>query len=368
MFGLSTQLLRFLSPANRAKPILEMPRTIAVRDTLNPAPESDPSAARMLAGLSWTPETFEARVDFEGGAVPKPGEADATLRFPSPFPRGEGVVDEVALDCWAARDVSTGAAPVDAPAVLLLDILQGGNVVANVFARALSARGTHCFVMHMPFTGKRRRDGQNDYDWREFLPSLHQAVTDARRARDVIAALPFVRGPVGIQGSSLGGFVATVAAAIDNAFDPVIVAVAGADVYRVLTQGRIDAARVYRRLKHAGHDDYTLRRSLWKTEPLRIAHRLDPRRTFLISARRDNVVPRYNTELLASAASIHPEHHLRVPGGHYTCVLSAPSILTFVQEALRSAQIRHGRPAVAAPASRPVSLPEWALDLEASPA
>jgi hypothetical protein len=349
--------------------IAPTPSSFTVSDHLGDFSDPHPSAARMLAGIAWQPQTFT--VDLSHDAPPSlltRHDPDATLRFPSPAPRNESDapdVDRVALDLYAARDRRTGQV-TPAPAMLVLDILQGNNVVANFIARSLARRGIHAAVMHMPFTGKRRRPGQTDYDWREFLPSLHQAVTDARRARDVLAALPFVTGPVGIQGTSLGGFVSTIAAALDDAFDPVVITLAGADVYRVLRHGKIDAAKVHRRLCDAGHDDLTLRRSLWKTEPLRIAHRLSPHKTHLLTANRDQVVPAYHSDLLAQAAGIPANHHKHFPGCHYTVALCAPLILRAIERPVWNAQ--RGRTSVPLPTREPTisPIPDWASDLEPS--
>jgi hypothetical protein len=156
---------------------------------------------------------------------------------------------------------------------------------------------------------------------------LKQGVADARRSRDVIAALPGV-SRVGVQGTSLGGFVAAVAASIDRAFDPVILALIGGDVCGILTTGRMDAARVHQRLRRAGYDDERLRQELWDAEPLRLAHRLDPARTWLFSARWDQVVAPAFSARLADAARL-PSRHRRTLGGcHYTCAAGAISIVS----------------------------------------
>jgi hypothetical protein len=191
----------------------------------------------------------------------------------------------------------------------------------------MAKAGVHAFVLHMPQNG-RRRSVSEPHDWSAFLPSLRQGAADARRARDVIAALPTVTGPIGLQGTSLGGFVATVTASIDNAFDRVLLALTGGDVYGILTTGRMDAARVRKHLHDAGFDDARLRSWLWGMEPLRVAHRLDPRRTWLFSARFDQVVAAAHSRRLAAEIGLDWQHHRHFGGCHYTCVLSAPRFLS----------------------------------------
>lgn len=272
----------------------------------------------MLRDLTWNAGGFDVSTRTTGT------NADATISFASPRPIGHKLSDTVHLDWHAARDKAGRL--IDAPAVLVLDILQGGNLVSNFIGRHFSRRGYHGFTMHMPFTGN-RRDAKEKYDWRYFIPSLRQSIADARRARDVIAALPRVTGGVSVQGTSLGGFVATVTAALDNAFTSNIITLAGGDVYRILSEGRADAALVRQRLRGVGFNDRKLRDELWRSEPLRVAHRLNADRTWLFTARQDQVVfPRFSRKL-ADRAHLARPHHRLFAGCHYTCLINAPWLL-----------------------------------------
>jgi hypothetical protein len=229
------------------------------------------------------------------------------------------------MDWHIARDQQRRF--INAPAVLILDILQGGNLVSGYIAKTLVRNGIHGFVMHMPQNGQRRGAGES-HDWSAFIPSLRQAAGDARRARDVIAAMPLVNGPISLQGTSLGGFVATLAAAIDPAFHTVCLALTGGDVFGVLRHGKMDAARVRRQLLNAGYDDERLRDCLWQIEPLRVASRLNPKRTWLFSARFDQVIPRGHEKQLAAAIGLDWQHHRQLAGCHYTCALGARRFLS----------------------------------------
>jgi hypothetical protein len=312
-----------------AEPLpLEHGQTSTIADTINPAAHANMVGQDVINRVLWQAGIFDALFRHD------PVEGDASITFPSPLPQGNAIWDTVAMDWHIARDCHGRFAP--GPAVLVIDILHGGNRVSGFIAKKLAKNQIHGFVLHMPQTGPRCIP-EEVHDWARFLPTLRQSVGDARRARDVIASLPLVRGPIGIQGTSLGGFVATLAAAIDNAFDPVLLALTGGDVYGVLTDGKRDAARVRDELRAVGFDDNTLRDWLWQIEPLRVAHRLSPERTWLFSARFDQVVPRTNGRKLAAAIGLNFQHRRELAGCHYTCVIGAGR---FLSELVRAIQFR----------------------------
>ena len=284
-------------------------RSFSVADTVS-LDQTHP----VIAHLAWQPGKFNVDLTHHDE------QGIARLRFPSPLPQGNKTWDTVLLDWHAA--IGHDQQPRRARAVLVLDILHGGNFVAGYIARAFARNSIHAFVLHMPHAGWRRNSGEMR-DWSQFLPSMRQATADARRARDVIAALPSVTGPVGLQGTSLGGFIATSAGSIDNAFDPVLLALTGGDIFGILTTGKVDAAHIRQRLLQVGYDDQKLHDALWPVEPLRIADRLNPDRTWLHSAKLDQVVPARFSQKLAATIGLAPSHHRQLSGCHYTCVINA---------------------------------------------
>jgi hypothetical protein len=333
-------------PHNQALPAQDG-QTLRITDTIPAAV----SQSEVLRSLLWPAATFQASFS----ALSATG--DIAIHFPSPLPLGNPAWDRVVMDWHIARD--RAGRFVRGPAVLVLDILQGGNLVAGYIAKTLAKSGIHGLVLHTSQNGSRSEPG-TPFNWTHFLPGLRQAVADARRCRDVIARLPLVEGLVGIQGTSLGGFVATLAGAIDDSFDRVFLALTGGDTYGVLKHGRADAARVHRHLLDAGLDDPTLRDSLWQIEPLRVAHRLDPSRTWLFSARFDQVIPAGNSGRLAAAIGLDRRHHRQLFGCHYTCALDARRFLrqlvgAFRQPAGAASQVR--RPAQSAFERAPVPAP-----------
>jgi hypothetical protein len=75
---------------------------------------------------------------------------------------------------------------------------------------------------------------------------------------------------------------------------------------------------------------------LWAIEPTRIAHRLDPRRTWIYSGTLDRVVPLQNAETLAKAAGLDEAHHVKVNADHYTAIVYFPRIVREIAEHLKA--------------------------------
>ena len=293
------------------------------RDSLDLEPADKREVREFLQPFVWEPARFEVRVERGGG------EADARVRFPSPQPSGDARNDEVVLEWYEARRrgrILRGP-NVTAPAVLVMHILDGRFRVARSVARFLSRQGVHAFVLHQPYYGERgTRQQRRQLDL--VVPRFRQAVADARRARDAVAVLPGVDvGHIAIQGTSLGGFVTAVTAGLDTCFDQVFIALAGADLHSMLMTGGQDSAVIRRRLHAAGYDDQRIGELVRTIDPIHVAHRLDPERTWLYTAMFDSVVPAENGALLGKAAGLDGDHHTWLPGGHYSSALFIPRIL-----------------------------------------
>ena len=291
-------------------------------DSLNVGDEPDADARAMLDELTWEPGTFKVAVR------PAKRDRDALVRFASPYPSGNKIIDRVIMEWYVARDAKGRF--IRAPAVVVLHILDGRMVVARAIARGLSRNGVHAFVMHMPGYGL-RRPPRYRHDANSFLTRTRQAATDARRARDAIAALPgVIPDRIGLQGTSLGGFVASVAGAIDGCFQPVFIALAGADLDKILERGDNEAKAILAYLRAAGFSDEQITAMMHAIEPSRIAHRLPAEHTWLFSAQMDQVVPPPNARALARAADLDESHHLWMSGDHYTCAIHLPRILQYM--------------------------------------
>ena len=289
----------------------------------------------MLEDLHWSPAKFDAVCRPDAA-----GRADAIVEFPSPF-AGCGIGSDIATMSWyAARDRSGSL--TTGPAMVVLDIIHAGNLVAGYVARQFAKNGIHGFVVDLPHSRSRR--GDREKDCATLFRGTRQAIADARRARDVVAALPHVDGRIGIQGTSFGGFVATMASALDGAFDLSCLALCGGDMEKIINDGRGEASKLRQKLHVAGlRDPAAIHDLLWQIEPMRLAHRLDPQRTWLWSARRDQVVPATCSRALASAIGLSARHHQQLSGCHYTCALAAPWWVSLVTDTVKQAWGMHNR-------------------------
>jgi hypothetical protein len=90
-----------------------------------------------------------------------------------------------------------------------------------------------------------------------------------------------------------------------------------------------------RRLTEGGVTEEQIREFAKTIEPLRLAHRVDPARTWLFSGKFDDVVPPQCTEAFVKAAKLGLSNHYILPVGHYSAVLMMPAILPRITEIVR---------------------------------
>jgi dienelactone hydrolase len=305
-----------------------VPRTYPARDSVAVPQDSQPDSQSLLDSLAWKAGEFEVTCQPQESSL-----TPALVRFPSAVPSGNAINDLVALEWFAACDADGRV--IRAPAIIVVHESGARMTVGRLFARSLRAYGIHAFLLHLPYYGERRAPGVRP-DAVDFMLTVRQAVSDVRRARDAVAALPKVEPRrIGLQGTSLGGFVSTFAAGLDGGFAATFIMLAGGDLEDILSHGDQDTAKIRAELTKAGYTGEKLKRLVWQVEPTRLAHRLDAHRTWLYSAEEDRVVPIKNALALAQAASLAEDHHVRMPGDHYSAIIHFPTILKHVTDRLR---------------------------------
>lgn len=310
--------------------------TFEARDSLNPAVDERDDAQKCLEGLCWTPGRFS--VEIEPGISDR---GDWLIRFPSPVTSGDTKNDRVAMECYLARDAQQEL--TTAPAVVVVHESGSNMTVGRLFARGLQLQGLHSFLIHLPYYGE-RRTGKKRPDGSHLISMMKQAVADVRRARDAVAALPLIDDTrISLQGTSLGGFVSATAGSLDDGYESVFLMLAGGELYDVIQNGQKDAAKVRERLEQAGLTGEKLRELTLTVEPTRVAHRLDPKRTWLYSGTFDKVVPFRNAAALASAAGLSEKHHVRMAANHYSGIVYLPFVLNHIATHARGDQAELGK-------------------------
>ncbi len=291
----------------------------AAKDSLNLGEEASEDARRCLDGLKWTPTEFSVHIE-----ASREKYGDWLVRFPSAKPSGDQVNDSVAMEWYQAKDQDR--CPISAPAAVIIHESGSGMTVGRLVARALRSKGIHTFMMQLPYYGERR--GPNGRpNGSSLVDALRQGIADARRARDAVAAMPLVdTSRISLQGTSLGGFVTATTAGLDQAYHRTFVLLAGGDLYGTLMSGKKDAAKVRAELTKNGLSDDEVRHMLDSIEPLRLAHRVDPKRTWLFSGKYDDVVPPRSAQLFAEATRIDASHHVEMLANHYSGIVFLPVV------------------------------------------
>jgi cephalosporin-C deacetylase-like acetyl esterase len=165
---------------------------------------------------------------------------------------------------------------------------------------------------------------------------MKQGIADVRRARDAVAVLPHVdTSRIAVQGTSLGGFVAATTAGLDHGFSSVHIMVAGGDLLTLVTNGKREAGKLREMLAEAGYTGDKLITLFDQVEPLHVAHRLNPKTTWMFSATRDQVVPPLHARKLADAVKLSDDHHIQLFADHYTGIVYVPIVVDQMVKAIR---------------------------------
>lgn len=308
-------------------------KVFTAHDTLLCDGDANEDARICIEGLAWPPAQFEVRCD-----APLPQLGDAIVSFPSPLPSGNANNDRVTMEWYLARNNENE--PIEAPAVVVVHESGSRMTVGRVFARGFQSAHLHAFLIHLPYYGS-RRTGNERPSQDAAIKAIRQAVADVRRARDAVAALPLVEnGKVSLQGTSLGGFVAATAASLDSGrphqgYENVFLLLAGGDLMDVIQSGQKDVAKFRQKLQQSGVAIDQIESVVMQVEPTRVAHRLDPKRTWLYSAEFDQVVPMKNALALATSARLDSSHHQRLLANHYSGVVYIPFVLAQMTARIR---------------------------------
>lgn len=232
--------------------------------------------------------------------LPLSGVTVDKVRFPSPVTSPYPSNNTVHCEYYRPRSMSS-----QRPAVIVLDILDGKQVVSRGEAVWLAQHDIPALVVYMAYYGPRRpanspvRMLMPDID--HSVAAIRQTVLDCRRATAWLAEQPNVDPKrLGIVGTSLGSFVSGVTAAAEPRLQTACLLLSGG--------GLVDA--FYEHPKARGFKTFheliggrkeTLSKLIDPVDPLTYASQLKNKRLLLIAASRDDVVPPVAAERLWKA-------------------------------------------------------------------
>jgi dienelactone hydrolase len=181
------------------------------------------------------------------------------------------------------------------PAVVVLDITGGDQTLSRFIARTLAQNRIAGLFVQMAYYGPRRPPGSRlrllSTDIPHTMEAVRQTVLDCRDAAAWLASRPEVDAKrIGIMGTSLGSFIATLTAEMEPRFSRVAILLGGG--------GLVDAfydhprARPYVRIwERLGGSRAQVKAGLAAVDPITKADNLQDRSVLMIAAFRDEIVP-----------------------------------------------------------------------------
>ena len=329
LLGFAVHISHCMADENTHLSIPNVGATFDARDTLQCDVDTSGDAQECLTGLRWKPSDFEVRCEPADG-----DRGDLRIRFPSPIRTNNATNDDVSMEWYVARDEM--CQPVLARAVVIVHESGRGMTVGRILAKGLNVQGLHTFLIHLPGYGNRRSETSVAAD--SVISGMKQGIADVRRARDVVISLPLVdKEIVGVQGTSLGGFVTASVAGLDRGYGRVFILLAGGNLAEVVQSGSKDAAKVRANLEAMGISGDQIRELIRPIEPLRLSHRIDAENTWLYSGKFDDVVPPSSSFALAKSATLPDGHHIELPADHYSGVVFLPMVIQQIREKMKDA-------------------------------
>jgi dienelactone hydrolase len=239
------------------------------------------------------------------------------LRFPSPVETPQKENNTV----WAEYYRPKKAGRV--PGVIVLDITGGDQTLSRVIARHLAQNGVAALFVQMAYYGPRRPPNSPlrlmSTDLEQSFAAIRQTVLDLRRATAWLEARPEIdKKRLGIMGTSLGSFVATLTAEMEPRLGRLAVLLGGAD----FADGYWDHPQTakYRKVFQAlGGKKEQIRDVIAQVDPITCVKNLKDCKVLIIAAKNDEIVPPRMAENLWRATG--KQQIIWVNAGHYTAAI-----------------------------------------------
>ncbi len=250
------------------------------------------------------------------------------LRFPSPVKSPDPENNTVHAEYYRPHR----AGPF--PCVVVLDITGGNQQLSRVIARHLAQNGIGGLFVQMAYYGPRRPPGSSkrllSSDFRQTFDAVRQTVLDLRCAAAWMEARPEIdKNNLGIMGTSLGSFMAALAAEMEPRYRKVAVLLGGGgfvDGFYNHPQAK-NFVKVYEGL--GGTRDLATK-FIAPVDPLTMAANLKDRQLLIIAAKNDEIVPPRMAENLWQASG--QQKIIWLNAGHYSAILYLVTGLSQVVE------------------------------------
>ena len=245
-----------------------------------------------------------------------PGYTVEALTFPSPIVTSEPANNVVHAEYF--RPLRPGKRP----AVVVLHILGADFALSRYLAARLADAGVAALFVKLPYYGERRPPGSDarflSADIDRSMGAMRQGVCDVRRAVAWLAGREEVDdGALGVTGISLGGIVASLAAAVDPEIGRAAILLAGGGLAEILWEMPEAQARVYRRAwLEAGKTRADFENLTRPYDPLTFADGLRSKDVLMFAGRADEIIPPGAALRLWEAAGRPTIHWLDC--GHYS--------------------------------------------------
>ena len=249
---------------------------------------SDDAKAGVPEVFRLAPHTFTAEVALKFDLA-QSGIEVLAVTFPSPVKSPDECNNTVHAEYFRPKTAGKH------PAVIVLDILQGNQLVARSQALWLAQHDVAALVVYMAYYGPRRPAGGTERmlspDLAKSVANVKQTVLDCRRATAWLAARPEVNGDrLGVLGTSLGSFIGGVVAAAEPKLSRACLLLGGGGLVDSFAE-HPKVGLAVQGLALIGLTRAKLKAIIDPVDPITYAGVLKGKKLLLVAASRDDVVP-----------------------------------------------------------------------------
>ena len=260
------------------------------------------------------------RFDFELAPLrelPVSGVEVFELRFPSPVESPHKQNNTVYAEYYRPKH---GKAM---PGVIVLDITGGDQSLSRLIACNLAQNGIAALFVQMAYYGPRRPPDDSarllSLDLEQSFAAVRQTVLDVRRATAWLESRPEIdKQRLGIMGTSLGSFIATLTAEMEPKLGRLAVLLGGAD----FVEGYWDhpqGVRYRKFIEAIGGKKKDVKELIAPIDPITCVKNLKDRKVLIIAARNDEIVPPRMAETLWRETG--KQRIIWLNSGHFTAAI-----------------------------------------------